>query len=138
MTVNAPDADVTANVTALPASFLDATALLRERCAARRGGEAVGSFTVTGRDGIPASPDGYLPAALDAAGPQAEAAPGGRLALAVMPAPGRASDCGIRPTLATFAAPSARPPRPVRTPSGLEPTNRPERGAPGTTAAGPF
>jgi hypothetical protein len=35
---------------------------MRERCAARKSGERVGSFSVRGPGGIPAEPDGWLPA----------------------------------------------------------------------------
>jgi large exoprotein involved in heme utilization and adhesion len=61
--IHAPDVDLAGTLTALPASFLDAASLLRERCAARRGGERAGSFAVRGAGGIPAEPDGLLPAA---------------------------------------------------------------------------
>jgi hypothetical protein len=49
-------------VTALPASFLDATALLRQRCA-QRGSKSAGSFVVAGTAGIASSPDAPLAAA---------------------------------------------------------------------------
>src|SRR4029450_10616269 len=56
--IRAPDTDLAAELAALPESFLDAVALMKERCAARQGGERAGSFVVTGRHGVPASPDG--------------------------------------------------------------------------------
>jgi len=62
--VNAPDTDLAGALTALPASYLDAASLMRERCAARRSGERAGSFAVRGNGGIPAEPDGWLPAAV--------------------------------------------------------------------------
>ena len=46
----------------LPESFLDAAALMKERCAARKGGESSGSFVWTGRQGVSWSPDGMIPA----------------------------------------------------------------------------
>jgi large exoprotein involved in heme utilization and adhesion len=54
--INTPDADVTGGLVALNAAVLDAAALLRERCAARRDVGA-SSFTGVGRGGLPASPD---------------------------------------------------------------------------------
>jgi len=62
--VNAPDTDIAGTLTALPASYLDAASLMRERCSARRSGERAGSFAVRGNGGIPAEPDGWLPAAV--------------------------------------------------------------------------
>jgi len=61
--IDAPDQSTIQPAPALPADFLDAAALLRERCAARRA-SAGGSFVVAGRDGVPPSPDDYLPAPL--------------------------------------------------------------------------
>jgi hypothetical protein len=60
--VHAPDVDLAGKIAALPSSFLDAASLMRERCAARRSGECAGSFAVRGNGGIPAEPDGWLPA----------------------------------------------------------------------------
>ncbi len=51
-------------VAPLPAAFLDPISLMSERCAARQGGERVGSFVVRRRDGLPPSPDEYLSAPL--------------------------------------------------------------------------
>ena len=56
----------------LPTSYLDAASLMRERCAARRSGERAGSFSVRGKGGIPAEPDGWLPGTVSF-----DAAPGG-------------------------------------------------------------
>jgi len=63
--VNAPDTDIAGTLSALPASYLDASSLMRERCSARRSGERAGSFAVRGNGGIPAEPDGWLPATLE-------------------------------------------------------------------------
>jgi filamentous hemagglutinin family protein len=60
--IRAPDADLAGSLTALPARFIDASSLLRERCAARRSGERAGSFTVRGAAGVPADPDAPLAA----------------------------------------------------------------------------
>jgi hypothetical protein len=62
--VDSPETDIVSQITALPESYLDAAALLRERCGTQRGDVARGSFVVTGRDGIPAGPDGFLSAPL--------------------------------------------------------------------------
>jgi len=70
--VNTPDVDLAGTLTALPASYLDASSLMRERCAARRSGERAGSFAVRGNGGIPAEPDGWLPGTVSFG-----AAPGG-------------------------------------------------------------
>ena len=58
--IDAPDTDIAAAIAQLPESFLDASALLPARCAARRGGSE-SSFVVAGRGGVPVDPDGYLP-----------------------------------------------------------------------------
>jgi hypothetical protein len=50
------------DVAALPAELADVVRLLRERCAARHSGASSGSFVLRGRDGVPHSPDDYLPA----------------------------------------------------------------------------
>lgn len=52
-----PDEDVTTNVEELPVAYLDATALLRERCTARRYSDR-SSFTMGGRQGVPLAPAG--------------------------------------------------------------------------------
>jgi len=72
--IRAPDTDLAGNLAELPESFLDAVGLMRERCAARRGGERAGSFVVTGRHGVPPSPDAPLPAFAMPAGESAAAA----------------------------------------------------------------
>ena len=61
VTITSTESDVSAGLTALPESFLDASTLLAERCAARRG-EVAGSLAGVGRGGMPTSPDGMLPA----------------------------------------------------------------------------
>jgi large exoprotein involved in heme utilization and adhesion len=45
----------------LASNFVNATALLREPCMARIRGESYSSFTITGREGLPLEPGGYLP-----------------------------------------------------------------------------
>ena len=49
-------------VVSLPSTIPSVVELLRERCAARRTGSAAASFVVRGRDGVPTTPDDYLPA----------------------------------------------------------------------------
>jgi hypothetical protein len=61
--VHAPDVDLSGQLTSLPGSFLDASARIREQCAARRSGEAAGSFAVQGNRVAP-GPDGVLSASL--------------------------------------------------------------------------
>lgn len=58
----APDTTLIGGLARLPASFLDATALLRQHCAARASGS--GSFVVAGRDGPAASPTRPLSATM--------------------------------------------------------------------------
>ena len=58
--IDSPDTDIAGSITALPESFLDASALLPARCAARGGG-GQSSFVIAGRGGMPIDPDGYLP-----------------------------------------------------------------------------
>jgi hypothetical protein len=58
--IQAIDTDIAAAIAHLPGSFLDASALLPARCAARGGGSE-SSFVVAGRGGVPVDPDGYLP-----------------------------------------------------------------------------
>jgi large exoprotein involved in heme utilization and adhesion len=57
--LSAAEANIVSSVTALPASFLDATALLRQRCA-QRGSKGAGSFVVAGTAGVVPSPDAPL------------------------------------------------------------------------------
>jgi filamentous hemagglutinin family protein len=59
--VRSPENNVENNIAQLPAAFIDASALLRGLCTARRTG-APSSFTVAGRGGVPVDADGYLPA----------------------------------------------------------------------------
>jgi filamentous hemagglutinin family protein len=58
--VRSPENNVENNIAQLPAAFIDASALLRGLCTARRTG-APSSFVVAGRGGIPVDADGYLP-----------------------------------------------------------------------------
>jgi hypothetical protein len=69
--IHSPDVNLAGTLAELPSSFLDAASLMRERCAARRSGERSGTFAVRGAGGIPAEPDGWLPAPLL---PEADAA----------------------------------------------------------------
>ena len=62
--ISAPDVDLAGKITTLPTTPLDAASLMKEACAARRSGERAGSFAVRGNGGIPAEPDGWLPAAV--------------------------------------------------------------------------
>ena len=57
--IEAPDADVSSGLTMLPASFLDVTGLLQDRCEARSSADASSLFVV-GRGGMPITPDDYL------------------------------------------------------------------------------
>jgi filamentous hemagglutinin family protein len=52
-----PDEEVNSNQVELPLAYLDAAALLRERCSARRLGDGQSSFTVAGRNALPVAPD---------------------------------------------------------------------------------
>jgi filamentous hemagglutinin family protein len=54
--------DIRGDVATLPATIVEAAALLRARCSARVSGEAAASFVIQGRDGLSASPEDYLPA----------------------------------------------------------------------------
>ena len=58
--VRSPENNVENNIAQLPAAFIDASALLRGLCTARRTG-AASSFVVAGRGGVPVDADGYLP-----------------------------------------------------------------------------
>jgi hypothetical protein len=62
--IHSPDVNLAGTLAELPTNFLDAASLMRERCAARKSGERSGSFAVRGPGGIPAEPDGWLPAPL--------------------------------------------------------------------------
>jgi hypothetical protein len=72
--IHSPETDVAGTLASLPETFLEAAALMKERCAARRGGESSGSFVWTGRQGVSWSPDGMLPASYREAeeGPEPE------------------------------------------------------------------
>lgn len=54
--IDSPDADVTDSIVQLPADYLDVTALLRNRCAARTA-SGTSSLVVQGKGGVPPSPD---------------------------------------------------------------------------------
>ena len=60
--IHSPETDVAGTLASLPETFLEAAALMKERCAARKGGESAGSFVWTGRQGVSWSPDGMIPA----------------------------------------------------------------------------
>jgi hypothetical protein len=62
--IHSPAVNLAGTLAQLPTNFLDAASRMRERCAARRSGERAGSFAVRGPGGIPAEPDGWLPAPL--------------------------------------------------------------------------
>ncbi len=57
--IRSPAVDITSSSLQLPESFLDASAILPERCAARSG--KTGSFILRDRAGIPPNPDTVLP-----------------------------------------------------------------------------
>jgi filamentous hemagglutinin family protein len=50
------------DISSLPSTIPAVVELLREQCAARRSGAAAASFVLRERDGLPFSPDDYLPA----------------------------------------------------------------------------
>ena len=64
--IEAPDSDLSADLAALPASFLDASRMMQAGCGAARAG--LSSLVEVGRGGLPPAPDDYL-ASLDAALP---------------------------------------------------------------------
>lgn len=70
VSITAPDVDIASQLTNLPAGFLDAASLLRERCGTRQGGSS-GSFVVSERAGVADSPDGPLAAPAVEPGPAA-------------------------------------------------------------------
>lgn len=51
-----PDEEITSNLVELPAAYLDASGLLRERCSTRHQ-TTQSSFVVAGRDSLPVTPD---------------------------------------------------------------------------------
>lgn len=57
--IRSPESDITSSTLRLPESFLDASAILPERCAAKSGKS--GSFIIKDREGIPPHPDTILP-----------------------------------------------------------------------------
>jgi filamentous haemagglutinin family N-terminal domain len=60
--IDSPDIDITGGITVLPASFLEAAALLSERCAVRTA-RSQSSLILGGRGGLPIEPGtSYLPA----------------------------------------------------------------------------
>ena len=60
--IHSPETDVAGTLASLPETILEAAALMKERCAARKGGESAGSFVWTGRQGVSWSPDEMIPA----------------------------------------------------------------------------
>lgn len=52
-----PDEEITSNLVELPAAYLDASGLLRERCSTRHQAATQSSFVVAGRDSLPITPD---------------------------------------------------------------------------------
>jgi len=59
--INSPETNIAGTLSALPASFFDGAALLRQRCA-QRTEKGAGSFVVASASGITASPDAPLAA----------------------------------------------------------------------------
>jgi len=58
--IDSPDTDVISSALELPASFLDVTGLLSDRCSARTA-EGASRFIVSGRGGVPPGPETVLP-----------------------------------------------------------------------------
>lgn len=86
--IRSPDVDLSAQLAALPESYLDAAGLLGDACAARLAEGRASSFVIGGRDGSPAGPRDHLAAAAPLAGPAALARatpPEARIALARAP-----------------------------------------------------
>jgi len=84
ISINSPVTNLSGTIAPLPQGFLQAAALLAQRCAARMGG-TYSTFVVAGREGLPLEPGGLLPS------PVYEAGPAGALAAApVQEAPGAA------------------------------------------------
>ncbi len=82
--IASPDADLAGSLTPLPSSVLDAASQMQQRCATR-GGERAGTFAMRGAGGIPAEPDGWLPAPVVAAAAPIAGVPGPMLASAGCP-----------------------------------------------------
>ncbi|MBN2701582.1 MAG: hypothetical protein JXR29_09060, partial [Methylothermaceae bacterium] len=59
--IDSPDTNISGSIVVLPASFMDASALLSERCGARAAGE-LSSFVLVGRGGLPLAPEDLTPA----------------------------------------------------------------------------
>ncbi|MDD4273547.1 MAG: filamentous hemagglutinin N-terminal domain-containing protein [Desulfobacter postgatei] len=59
--IDAPDTDISGSISTLPASFLDASSLLSERCVTRTAGE-LSTFNIVGHGGMPLCPDTLWPA----------------------------------------------------------------------------
>jgi filamentous hemagglutinin family protein len=87
VTVTAPSADIGAGLGALPASFFDASRLLRETCASRAG-ESENSFVAVGRGALPESAWGAL------SSPGAREEPDRREEAVALPRRHAASSCG--------------------------------------------
>ncbi|MFQ5656931.1 MAG: filamentous hemagglutinin N-terminal domain-containing protein [Candidatus Methylomirabilales bacterium] len=62
--IQSPVTNLSGTLAPLPEAVLQATALLREACAARVRGGQVSSLVVGGRDGVPLEPGGLLPSPL--------------------------------------------------------------------------
>ena len=58
--IKSPDQDVDSGIIVLPENFIDASALLRQKCGARNIANQ-SSFFVSGRSAIPMGPDGAMP-----------------------------------------------------------------------------
>lgn len=59
--IRAPVTSITGGLLPIQENFLNTETLLRDRCAARIREEKFSSFIMSGRDGLPISPDGVLP-----------------------------------------------------------------------------
>uniref|UniRef100_UPI00257F6EA7 hypothetical protein n=1 Tax=Desulfobacter sp. UBA2225 TaxID=1961413 RepID=UPI00257F6EA7 len=59
--IDAPDTDISGSISTLPASFLDASSMLSERCVTRTAGE-LSTFNIVGHGGMPLCPDTLWPA----------------------------------------------------------------------------
>jgi filamentous hemagglutinin family protein len=61
VTINAPEVDLSASLEAIPADYYNPSDLFRRACAARKTGEATGSFVITPTEFEPTSIEGWLP-----------------------------------------------------------------------------
>ncbi len=59
--INSPVVDISGDLVVLPKRFLDVEELLPSSCETRTGEEEESSFTISGRDSLPAKPDEPLP-----------------------------------------------------------------------------